>query len=306
MYSLEQIKRGIQNPREVGYELNRLCHTRGGVRGRNPNGTDIIDEDWDNLILLDACRYDYFSEFAEGLSGELEYRYSLGSATKQFIRENFREKTLYDTVYVGANTWFLKLQHRINAAVHHFIDLQNGDYEVEWADEELKVVTPETVSRHASRASEEFPNKRLIIHYLQPHHPFIGPKGQEYLPYQSNSLREVVQMAGKEVDRHIVREAYRENLERVLSAVESVLPELHGKTVITADHGEMLGERFQYVPMRGYGHPIGVYNEYTTKVPWNVIQADERKEIIAEQPTQQQETDMSSIDDRLRDLGYKV
>jgi hypothetical protein len=29
-------------------------------------GTNVYDHDWDVLILLDACRYDLFQEFAPG------------------------------------------------------------------------------------------------------------------------------------------------------------------------------------------------------------------------------------------------
>ncbi|EMA32750.1 hypothetical protein C444_05996 [Haloarcula japonica DSM 6131] len=114
----------------------------------------------------------------------------------------------------------------------------------------------------------------------------------------------MVKLSEKDVNRKLVREAYAENVEQVAAAVDNLLPELTGKTVITADHGEMLGERFRYVPIRGYGHPFGVYNEYTTKVPWNVIETGERKDIIDEKPTQDINVDLDAVDDQLRNLGY--
>lgn len=305
MYSAKQISRGLRNPYKIAHEVNRRCLNSGRCPEQNPHGTNFLKEDWDNLVILDACRYDFFSKYSE-LPGTLEYRYSLGSSTRQFISENFKNRRHNDIVYIGANTWFLKLREDINSEIHQFVDLQNGEYKVEWVDEDLEVVTPETVTTQGIRVNEEFPNKRLIIHYLQPHHPFIGPTGKKYLSHQSNSLREVVSESNSAVDRHVLQKAYRENLQSVLTAVQKLLPKLEGKTVVTADHGEMLGEYYQYVPMRGYGHPGSMYNDYLTKVPWNVIEGGNRKKITKEKPIRNNDIDMNEIDEQLRDLGYIV
>lgn len=305
MYSAHDIVRGIKDPRRIGRELNRLYHTRGRTQRFNSKGISVIDEDWDNLIILDACRYDAFSEHAD-LPGRSEYRWSRGAATYEFIRANFQDRTLYDTVYLGANIWFLKLKSEINSGIYKFVDLQNGDYDVEWADEKLQVVTPETVTNHAKRIADSHPNKRHIIHYLQPHHPFLGPTGRENFTLQSSSLAEVIDEAKPEVSKQMVWKAYIENLEQVLTEVQDLIPTLEGKTVITADHGEMLGDRHDFIPMRDYGHHEGIYNTPTVKVPWHIIEADERKEIIEETPVENDPTNQEVIDERLRNLGYKV
>lgn len=304
MYSIKQIYRGLRNPLLVGRQLNKLYYSYRGIES-HPKAVNFLDEDWDNLIILDACRYDSFVEHADLSNGKLEHRYSLGSATPEFTEKTFADRRLGDTVYVGANTWFLKLRDEINAAIHHFVDLQNGDYEVTWINEELEVVTPETVTRHAQQVQSEYPDKRLIIHYLQPHHPFIGPTGEKYLSHQSNSLMEVFREAGPDVDERLLRKAYNENLERVLKAVEDLLPELTGKTVVTADHGEMLGDRHEVVPTRDYGHPKAIYNDILVKVPWYVVDTGERKEVIEEE-IREQYIEMEEVDEQLRDLGYVV
>jgi len=41
----------------------------------------------------------------------------------------------------------------------------------------------------------------------------------------------------------MVWEAYNENLDIVLTEIEALLDELDGKSVITADHGNLVGER---------------------------------------------------------------
>lgn len=305
VYSLDQIISGIKNPLLIGREINKQYYSRRWPSQHHPQAVNFLDEDWDNLIILDACRYDSFVEHAD-IPGKLEHRYSLGSATPEFIRSNFTDKTLNGTVYLGANTWLLKLKTEINAEIHHFVDLQNGDYEVSWVDESLKVVAPETVTRFAKQIQKKYPNKRHIIHYLQPHHPFVGPTGKKYLSHQSNSLMEVFRNADSDVNRDLLRKAYNENLERVLNTVNNLLPELTGKTVVTADHGEMLGDRHEVVPTQDYGHPKGIYNDTLVKVPWNVIESDERREIIEEKPRNRQKVDTEAVNEQLRNLGYVI
>ena len=55
------------------YPINNVYFNRKYGRG-----IDIIDQDWDNLIILDACRYDYFKEM-NTIDGELRPVLSQGS-----------------------------------------------------------------------------------------------------------------------------------------------------------------------------------------------------------------------------------
>lgn len=302
MYSLQSLLQGVRDPKKVGREINKFIHTRGGRHSYNPDGIDIFDQDWDNLIILDACRYDIFAEIAE-LPGELEAKYSRGSATYNFIRANFANRQALDTVYVGANSWFLKLKEEINAEVHDFVDLQYSDEDVDWAHEELLAVTPETVTEAAIEADEKYPNKRLIIHYIQPHHPFIGSIGRENFVQQSSSLIDVVKAS--DASDELLWQAYKENLEIVLPEVKNLLDTLLGKTVVTADHGEMLGDRHDYIPVRDYGHHKGIFNDATVKIPWLINETNDRKRIVSDPPVGNSSINMESVDEQLRNLGYK-
>lgn len=304
MYTLSDLKTALQNPRKLGREINRFCHTRGFQRNHHPDAIDIFNQDWDNLIILDACRYDFFEQTST-LPGQLTAKYSKGCATYHFVRENFRDKQLYDTVYVGANTWYLKLKDEINSDIHDFIDLQDPTKDVEFASEELQIVEPSTVTRFAKETNRRYPNKRLIVHYLQPHHPFIGPIYNDVYEHTSSSLHEVVANT-PDADRAILREAYRENLEVVLTEVENLLDSLTGRTVVTSDHGEMLGERHRFVPMRDYGHHKYIFNDETTKIPWLVVGDDQRKTIFEADTELVESPELNELDERLRNLGYKV
>lgn len=307
MYSINDLIKGLRDPRKAGREINKLIHTRGGKYEWNPHGINIFDEDWDNLIILDACRYDAFADLAD-LPGRLESRYSRGSATYNFIRANFTDKHAHDTVYVSANAWFLKLKDQISAEVHDFIDLQYGEDEedIEWVHEDLVAVSPETVTEAAVEANEDYPQKRLIVHYIQPHHPFVGPTGREHFIQQSSSLIDVVEAS--DCSDELLWQAYKENLELVLPEVERLMRSLPGKTIVTADHGEMLGDRHDYVPVRDYGHHKGIFNDATVEVPWLVYESGGgvRKKVVADPPVGVDAVDMESVDEQLRNLGYKI
>ena len=303
MYTLSDLKFAVQSPKSVVREANRLYYTRGRTYERNPGGIRIFEEDWDNLIILDACRYDFFAEQCD-LPGTFEPRWSPASATKEFIIDNFAGRTLHDTVYLTANSWYMRLRDEIDSEVYELIDLHMGDGDGSYHTEEFKVVLPDAMTEQATRTAEEYPNKRLIVHYLQPHYPYFGPIGRRYFPPGPENMRENI--AAVDATPRMVREAYSENLELVLSAVADLLPSLEGKTVITSDHGEMLGDRHDFLPMRDYGHAIKLYNEALTKVPWHVHEDGTRRRIVAEEPeADDREVDLELLEQRLEDLGYK-
>jgi hypothetical protein len=303
MYTLEDLGRAIRSPKAVARELNRLYHTRLAQREYNPAGVNVFDEDWDNLIILDACRYDAFAERAD-LPGRLNHRQSRGAATYEFVRANFAGRQEHDTVYVTANSWYRRLCDEIGAELHDYIDLHMGDDDGSYHSDEFKVVLPDVVTEHAARIADEYPAKRLIVHYIQPHHPFIGPTGREHFTHDSSALEEVLREA--DASAELVQRAYAENLDIVLDAVKKLLPALEGRTVITSDHGEMLGDRHDLVPVRDFGHQNGLYNNTLTKVPWHVIKGDRRKEITAEPPREPDDVDLERLERRLSDLGYKI
>lgn len=69
------------------------------------NQKDLIEKrDWDVLIILDACRYDYFEEiYKDYLEGELKKARSPASATIAWLKEIFSEESYNDTIYISAN-----------------------------------------------------------------------------------------------------------------------------------------------------------------------------------------------------------
>lgn len=293
MYSIQQLVRGLMDPRKAFTEMNRRYHNRHGT-DFNPSGIDIFEEDWDTLILLDACRFDEFQRNVT-ISGALQARNSRGATSAEFIRGNFAGKQLYDVVYVSANAWFPTLEDEIDAAVHDFV-LVDRDAVGQLTSR------PETVTERAIEMADEYPHKRLIVHYMQPHQPYLGASG-ETMEF-GQTLAETVEK--NDLSRLEVRRAYRENLELALAAVERLQHSLTGKTVISSDHGEHLGERERPIPVRFFGHMDSLYTDELVTVPWHVLNHTERRRIVAEEPTRDRDLDLDAIEQNLKNLGYRV
>lgn len=313
-YSLSNMIAGLENPRLLIEEING--YVRNGLNHRtnscfNQDGIDICSADWDNLIILDACRYDTFEELGSELPGKLEKRESKGSCTSEFLRHNLDNREMLDTIYITANPQLYRYQS--GTKDDRLMDVrffkQYDVWENNWA-EEYRTVLPEVVTNRVQSINEEYPNKRLIIHYLQPHAPYIGPTGDELkgitemspLQFWANFKRDNL-----DVPLDLIKKAYRENVEIVLPHVETLLTELSGKTIVTSDHGELFGERDFPIPIRQFGHPKHTYLPELIEVPWLVYQNGERKTIIESDRQNESEMKDSTADvvkERLEDLGY--
>jgi hypothetical protein len=136
---------------------------------------DVIGERWDYLIILDACRYDYFEEvYRDYLDGELTARISAGASTDEWRNSSFPDR-YDDIIYISANPQISSTSKVYGyCAGEHFHKV----YEVwndQW-DKEMGTVLPETLVRAAQGIIRETAGggKRYIIHSLQPHSPYLS------------------------------------------------------------------------------------------------------------------------------------
>jgi hypothetical protein len=261
-----------------------------------------MSQDWDNLLILDACRYDMFRRL-NPLGGDLRPVVSKGSTTVEFLRKNFEADQYADAVYVSANP------HVQNHGVDEKFFDRLRLWETHW-DEDLSTVPPDAVVDASVDIHERHPHKRLIIHFIQPHYPFIGETGcaiehgtvtGDGLIYDEREVADVwTKLERGAVTRERVWEAYLENLELLFPHVETLTERLDGKTVVTSDHGNALGE------WGLYGHPGGRYLSALVKVPWLVIDGGPRRRIEA--GTTRATTVDTNVDERLgerfENLGY--
>jgi hypothetical protein len=171
-------------------------------------GDYVMKKDWDNLIILDACRYDIFVDI-NIIKGQLQSFHSRGSHTGEFVRQNFQDGSFLDTVYVSSNP------NPAADANAEFASIEEV-WESGW-DEELHTVPPETMMKRTIAVDDEFPNKRLITHFLQPHYPWVGPSGQDFMSEHGYAPQHRedhiwIQPRNGELDLEKVWDVYKENL----------------------------------------------------------------------------------------------
>lgn len=308
----DKAKKGIQNPGLTAFRLRQ----RVGKRQNRHRGIDVMAEDWDNLLILDACRYDMF-ERLNPLDGRLERRRSRGSATVEFVRNNFAGRTFNDTVYVTTNPF---VSMNAGDAFHDLIELWRTDW-----DDGLGTVMPDVVADAVRRANERYPNKRVVGHFMQPHRPFVGSEGRALAgvgrglqgardkamhgerSIEEESLWQLAETGDVSVDD--IATAFDENLEVAFEEVAPLVEELDGKTVVTSDHGNILDEpAFDRISFdhRQFGHPLHCTASELVDVPWLVCPFDGRRSVVAEEPTtERDDAEDETVSDRLEALGYK-
>lgn len=292
---------------------------------QNLDGINVIEKDWDNLIILDACRYDYFCRVNE-LSGVTKSVVSKGSRSPEFIKRNFSDRDLHDTIYITDNVFAEEIDDRVFHKVEKLYLMESDNI----------VKYPHEVVDSTKQIYKKYPNKRLIIHFMQPHLPFIGSVGEDMinrfkqLPAEEQSeflhtdskprlkLRKQSDQQynfknpyfdhGKFIESGYLsyekaREGYAENLKIALDHVETLVDRIDGKSVVTADHGELLGERV--LGKKCYGHPDICRRELRV-VPWHIIDSNNRRDIISDEPVNSRDMDETELDKHLHALGYKT
>jgi hypothetical protein len=297
MYSLKQILHGLQNPQMLLWELNRAYFSTINEFPFNDRGIDIFAEDWDTLVILDSCRVDAFEQSAN-FPGTTERRQSLGSMTREWVEANFATRRLHDTVYVTAINQIDTLPEEHRPELHDFVWITGED--VSELLGEMRVILPSKMTDRAIELHDEYPNKRIIVHYAQPHQPYIGPSGRKF-QWTGDFHQNIKQ---SDVTRAEVWEAYGETLDCALTEVGRLLSNVEGRVIISADHGEMLGERMFPIPISHYGHPYGIYVDELVEVPWHVYESGPRRRIVEEAPQELNSVEESELITHLDEMGY--
>jgi hypothetical protein len=249
---------------------------------RLADGIDIMSMDWDTLIILDAARADLLEEHS---SFGVPVRRVRSPATHSwgYMVRSYLGRQLHDTVMVSANPYV----HDIPEGVFHAVYPVVGDVR------EANSLDPSHVTDTALRAHEVHPQKRLIVHYMQPHAPYLHRDD----PYPRAPFDEARQTG--DTDR--LRADYLENYRTVERHVHELISHLSGKTVITADHGEALGERFAGLRLFEHGHAVPVVFE----VPLVSIPPTERRLIRSDAPQPFEPEPERTVEKHLRSLGYR-
>lgn len=250
----------------------------------------IEKRDWDCLLVLDACRYDYFEKVhGDYLNGNLKKAVSEGSSTTEWLKKTFNGKKYEDVTYISANpfinskTTIGPIKPRKN--FRKILDVWDWGW-----DKSLNTVPPKPVIENGGEV-----NGRKIIHFLQPHAPYIGNGRSDgggislssvfplksYPPlvfilstigkYLSGSFWSAILKLGAEysISKHgidSVLKGYEDNLRLVLEKISNHIEKFDGRVVLTSDHGEAFGEGGIYE------HPPNQSCPALNEVPWLEIE----------------------------------
>jgi hypothetical protein len=266
---------------------------------RSAAGTNVLDRDWDVLVILDACRYDEFARVASDYEfiTALDANVSTGSTTYEWGPSVFgRDAAKAGGLgYVTANPYSNQFADADDLA--HLDEVWRYAWDSDWGSVPAEVVTDRAIAAERADAAD-----RLIVHYLQPHAPFVdtaaGGGDTSVTGFQGGEATGLEAAQRGDVSHEAVIEGYRRTLRYVLDSVALLCENLDaGTVVVSADHGELLGE------WGLYEHPAALRVEPLIRVPWaTVAAADERTHDPAEYD---RGTDGLSIDDRLSALGYR-
>ena len=322
------VKKGIQNPNTAGRYMRMkadpyLTGLETSLFSRFPIGDNVLDEDWDLLVILDTCRYDALveakeSEMHDWLSDcDIDSRYSVGGSTLEWTAQTFQEShqdaaskidfvagnVLVEEVLEGKKTpeevagapwsptaWNTLSKHHLN----HFISVAGlrsvrspgaGHYDRPHPSADL-------VTDLAIQHGREKNPDRLIVHYIQPHYPYytaVTADGQESLEGWQNGS----------VTFEEVWERYMAELNDGLEAVGRLIQNYDAqKVAISADHGDAFGER--WMGIKGYGHKAGRLHPKIRRVPWFTTTATDTGDDIMSEVEQVER----SRDEMLEALGY--
>lgn len=270
----------------------------------------INETDWDVLIILDACRHDFFEElYTDYLSGKLIKTKSGAINTAEWLVKTFES-------YYSDVTYFSAMPHVNSLGISLKDTNPNWDYDWKATDyffkivdvwdfgwsEKLGAVPPRVLSETVVRGSDE---DRKIVHYGQPHVPYLSLVEDSNLSRGKWNPKESVRNEGFTIDfrgwvkkklidilgreftwqlketlnmetvpgsiehgwRKGIKHCYKDNLRRGLEEASNLIEKLPGEIVITADHGECLGEE-GYWSHGHYGHEKTPRLPVLVEVPW--------------------------------------
>ncbi|WP_327054024.1 hypothetical protein [Halomicrococcus gelatinilyticus] len=227
----------------------------------------IERREWDVLTVLDDCRWDYLTlvdEAAEMVRTPAE------EATPDWTTRTWDREGWEDVTYISGNpfTTYAREAERFGVVLEErvgtYVEAFRGDDDSACNDL-LHCTRPDRMTDLAL-AYLDGEGPPLVVHYLQPHVPYVGDVGvqgrhrEPFVPDREtgDDLLDTVCPAVTlfregEVSGSLLRHAYLENLKLVWRESERLRRRIYASDltgVVTADHGEVLG------PDRwGHGRP---------------------------------------------------
>lgn len=288
---------------------------------RYPIGTNVLDQEWDALILLDTCRVDALKEVAwrYPFLEEVDRLVSLGSTSSEWMAQTFNRDHLDDiqqTGYISGNAWAeYVFEDRQMPEEHGGAPFSFADWDVVGADDFLALeqawkygsdddslghVAPRYITDRAIQIAREHEPEQLVVHYSQPHAPYTAEaiaEGRDELKPHEEGPKAI----RHGIPRSKVWQSYITHLKYVLEDVGLLLNNLNAETVvISADHGEGFGTQLNEKFI--YGHGPGIPHPAVKIVPWATTTAEDTGNY---EPTLEPATTATrTAEEQLQALGY--
>ena len=143
---------------------------------------NFFEENWDYAFIFDCARYDVFkSVYNDYFGGKLEKRRSNASATPEWVEKNFENRKNIN--YFSTNPFINSQSIRLNEFdyipkkyttdpsrhIAHIVDVWDNSW-----NEDIGTVLPHELNKEFKNKHGDLADRRTVIHYMQPHKPFIG------------------------------------------------------------------------------------------------------------------------------------
>lgn len=280
-------------------------------------GTNIYNNDWDILVVLDTARVDAMRAVASNFNfiGQVNSIRSLGSTSSEWIAKTFTteyKQEIANTVLLSANP---HVQHTLydRQFPEHDKDaffaftawdtVQPDEFEYieqPWqyaTNDRYNHVLPKDITDRAVSLYRERDPDRMIVHYMQPHRPHIAQAYKEDREL-TDAERDPFTYLKNGGNRERVFSNHVADLEFVLeTGVKPLLRNVNADTVaITADHGDGFGKNWCYA------HIAGDPRKQVRRVSWIETEATDHNEL---EPSLTPPEDIENdTEDRLEALGY--
>jgi len=209
----------------------------------------IAERRWRTMIILDACRRDVFAR-------------CIGQTRLTGVAMPVNSNVIHTEAWYMLN-WQGPAPDVVLASGHPKpwdIHLHNSFYRALPLWKLDSFPEPGPVLDEAVKAAREYSAHRLLVHLVPPHLPYVGPRGQAWqdkhiwsydadtpgLPHDGKPIYTIVREYGAANGWDELRGYYAESLLTALGCIERVIGRFKPPVVITADHGELIGEDGQY------------------------------------------------------------
>lgn len=229
----------------------------------------IHNMDWRNVIILDACRYDYFKETVnENKYGfQFEPVWSPGGDTGRWYTNMWVDGEYDDTILVSDSPVPWRRDNGMHQAkFYRSYPLWKNRGKTLGEFPPLKELIEQALKyKYVNK------NKRMLLHLVPPHLPYYHDEGIKLLlkEFGKNVVGDgmiylKMEDYGKKHGWDKVITQYKKSIE---FALDTILKYDWGEqTIVTSDHGELIGEGKRYT------HSLGFTEDPLLRtVPWASI-----------------------------------